>query len=453
MSIDKTDFIAFLTEYGSTILRSGSSFKGFFLPLQATKQLLDVKLEPGDAVVYTDPAEALVLGETLTFGGKSFLLVSNSKIQYINGNPIYLELGLTKFMPLLTLQSEYDIRTALALSVSSLYDILEGIFALSVPASYDIPTPVSASQLVSAAYDIWDHQYLLLVPAAYDIAVPVADSMLLSARYDILEGRYALVVPALYDIAVPAVGSLYLGSMYDILEQLFGLLVPASYDIAVPVPASLLLSARYDIAGGLYSFSVLAGYSIAEQLFALSVPAAYDIAVPVSASQLVNAGYDIMEQIFAFPLASSYNIAEELYALSVPAAYDIPVPVSAAMLISAAYNIAEELFALAVPAGYDLLAVPAISGLRAEFYAASLSIVLHWNAHDPGEVDHYEVHRSTSASFTPSSATLVGKSTSNSFRNRDLLEDATYYFKVCAVDRDGNKGVYSSEISGTTSGA
>jgi len=65
MKIDKSDFLAFLTEFGSTILTEGSSFKGFFVPLQSSKQLPDIKLEPGDAVVYTDPAESLTLGELL----------------------------------------------------------------------------------------------------------------------------------------------------------------------------------------------------------------------------------------------------------------------------------------------------------------------------------------------------------------------------------------------------
>jgi len=56
-------------------------------------------------------------------------------------------------------------------------------------------------------------------------------------------------------------------------------------------------------------------------------------------------------------------------------------------------------------------------------------------------------------SFTPSAATLIGRPATNSFRNRDLLEDVTYYFKVCTVDHKGNRGNYSAEISATTSGS
>ncbi len=130
----------------------------------------------------------------------------------------------------------------------------------------------------------------------------------------------------------------------------------------------------------------------------------------------------------------------------------ITAPVLASLLLRSAYDIEQRLFALSVPAAYDILAPTTISGLRAEFYAPSLSIVLHWNAHDPSEVDHYEVHRSTTPSFTPSAATLVGRPATNSFRNRDLIEDAIYYFKICTVDRKGNKGSFSTEISATASG-
>lgn len=238
MTIDKSDFVSFLSEYGSDISVGGSSFKGIFVPLQSSKQLLDVKLNPGDAIVYADPAESLTLGELLSFQGKSFLLVSNSKIQYINGNPIYLELGLERFLPVLNLQSGYNIRTCISRLLSSTYNIAHSIFSKSVPASFDILTATAPGQ---------------------------------------------------------------------------------------------------------------------------------------------------------------------------------------------------------------------VTGLRAE-YNAPETISLYWNALDPDSFDHYEIHRSTSTGFTPSSSTLVGISASNLFANRDLESDVTYYFKICAVNDAGNKGAYSSQVSETTSG-
>jgi len=283
MDIDKTDFVAFLVEFGSDIVTSESSFKGIYVPLQRSKQLLDVKLEPGDAVVYTDPAESLTLGEMLSFRGKSFLLVSNSKIQYINGNPIYMELGFQRFLPTLILSSEYQIRTSFPFSINSVYAILQNLFSKSVPSAYDIPMPISSS----------------------------------------------------------------------------------------------------------------------------------------------------------LNLASGYDIAQNLFSKSVPSAYDIPESVSASLHISSLYGI--------------LTAPAQVTGLRAEFNSPE-TIALYWNALDPDSFDHYEVHRSTSSGFSPNATTLVDITSANRFINHDLDSDTTYYFKVCAVDSDGSKGTYSSQVSETTSG-
>ncbi len=165
-------------------------FKGIYVPLQSTKQLLDVALKPGDAVVYTDPAKILTLGELLSFQGKSFLLVSNSKIQYINGNPIYMELGLERFLPSLNLQGSYDIRTCISFSLSSLYNISQNLFSRSIPSSYDIPTPVSTSFSLSSLYNITQNLFSISAPSSYDILTAPAQVTGLRAEAD--EGRNIL---------------------------------------------------------------------------------------------------------------------------------------------------------------------------------------------------------------------------------------------------------------------
>jgi hypothetical protein len=420
MNIDKGDFIALLNEFGSEISTAESSFKGIYVPLQSAKQLLDVKLEPGDAVVYTDPATSLTLGEMLSFQGKSFTLVSNSKIQYINGNPIYLELGIQRFLPNITVPGEYRIRTCSSLLLSSEYEISEEIFGLAVPSSYDIPTPVSASFFISSGYEISEELFSLSVPASYDLVQEI----------------FGLSLPSVYNIPTPESGSLLLSASYDIAEGIFELSVPSAYDIPTPVSGALLLSASYDIA---------------EEIFGLSVPSAYNIPTPVSGALLLSAEYDIAEGLFELSVSAVYDITEELFDLAVPSAYNIPTPESGSLLLSSEYEISEEFFTLSVPASYDLLAPTAISGLRAEFIAPD-AVVLHWNALDPADADYYEIYRSTSSGFTPSSSTFVGISRVNSFRNRDLDTDTTYYFKVRAVDPDGNAGAFSSQVYATTSG-
>jgi hypothetical protein len=325
----------------------------------------------------------------LSFQGKSFVLVSNSKIQYINGNPIYLELGLQRFLPSVVVPSEYNIRTLTSLLVSSEYEISEEIFGLAMPSSYDIPTPVSASVFLSSEYSISGEIFDLSVPASYDIA-----------------------------------------------EELFGLSVPSSYDIPTPASATLLLSA---------------GYDIAEEVFGLAVPSAYNIPTPESGTLLLSSNYNIAEELFSLIVPASFNIAEGIFSITVPSSFEIPTPESASLLLSSGYDIAEEFFSLAVPASYDLLEPTAISGLRAQFITPN-AIVLHWNALDPADADYFEIYRSTSSGFTPSSDTLVGTAQTNSFRNRDLETDTTYYFKIRAVNPDGNGGAFSSQVSATTSG-
>ena len=429
MNIDKTDFVNLLAEFGSDISTPSSSFKGIYVPLQSTKQLLDVKLEPGDAVVYTDPAESLTLGELLSFQGKSFLLVSNSKIQYINGNPIYMVLGLEWFLPSLNLQSSYDIRTCISLSLSSLYNITQNLFSKSIPSSYDIsaPTLVSASLLFPSLYNITQNLFSKSIPSSYDIPTPVSTSFSLSSLYNITQNLFSKSIPSSYDISAPTLvsASLLFPSLYNITQNLFSKSIPSSYDIPTPVSTSFSLSSLYNIT---------------QNLFSKSIPSSYDISAPtlVSASLL-------------FP--SLYNITQNLFSKSIPSAYDLPTPVSTSFSLSSLYNITQNLFSKSISSSYGISAAPIqVTGVRAEFNPPEI-ITLYWNVIDPDSFDHYEVHRSTSSGFSPSASTLIGIATtgSNSFANRDLETNTTYYFKVCAVDKDGNKGTFSDQVTETTS--
>ncbi len=63
---------------------------------------------------------------------------------------------------------------------------------------------------------------------------------------------------------------------------------------------------------------------------------------------------------------------------------------------------------------------------------------------------YYEIHRSTSSGFTPNSNTLAVVSEYNKVRDKGLLQNTTYYYKVVAVDIFGNKSAPSAEVSATT---
>jgi hypothetical protein len=77
------------------------------------------------------------------------------------------------------------------------------------------------------------------------------------------------------------------------------------------------------------------------------------------------------------------------------------------------------------------------------------SVGLSWGAAtDNVGVDHYNVHRSTTAGFTPSAANRIATPTGLSYNDTPLAA-GTYYYRVFAVDAAGNVGPAAAEASGT----
>jgi beta-galactosidase len=92
------------------------------------------------------------------------------------------------------------------------------------------------------------------------------------------------------------------------------------------------------------------------------------------------------------------------------------------------------------------------SGLTAT--ASSSSVInLTWTAVTPPAnctISFYNVYRSTTSGFTPSSTTLVGSGvTSANYSDTGLAGSTTYYYKVEAVDADGSSAA-SAQASATT---
>ncbi|PSK91884.1 hypothetical protein CLV30_13317 [Haloactinopolyspora alba] len=78
-------------------------------------------------------------------------------------------------------------------------------------------------------------------------------------------------------------------------------------------------------------------------------------------------------------------------------------------------------------------------------------IDLHWaRSSDDTIVEHYEVHRSTVAGFTPGPDTLANTTGFNFVKDRGLEPGTTYYWKVVAVDATGNRSPASAQVSRTT---
>ncbi|MBI4044123.1 MAG: hypothetical protein HY392_00265 [Candidatus Diapherotrites archaeon] len=92
-----------------------------------------------------------------------------------------------------------------------------------------------------------------------------------------------------------------------------------------------------------------------------------------------------------------------------------------------------------------------VTGLSAT--PANQRVVLLWNQNTAHDLDAYRIYISTSSGFETNPETLLATVSKfkTSFSQRALSNGTTYYFKVTAVDRSGNEGPDSAEVSATPS--
>jgi fibronectin type 3 domain-containing protein len=81
--------------------------------------------------------------------------------------------------------------------------------------------------------------------------------------------------------------------------------------------------------------------------------------------------------------------------------------------------------------------------------AGSGQVALSWNAaSDAGGILRYNVHRATTAGFTPSTANRIAQPSGTTYTDPGLAS-GTYFYKVTAEDNSGNVGAPSNEASAT----
>ncbi len=100
-------------------------------------------------------------------------------------------------------------------------------------------------------------------------------------------------------------------------------------------------------------------------------------------------------------------------------------------------------------AGGDTVPPSQVTGLTINMISSS-QVILNWHPNTEVDLNHYNVHRSTSSGFTPSSSNLIAQRTTTSYNNTGLSPSTTYYYKVAAVDNSGNIGSPSIQLSVTT---
>lgn len=102
------------------------------------------------------------------------------------------------------------------------------------------------------------------------------------------------------------------------------------------------------------------------------------------------------------------------------------------------------------PPGTDLTAPSQVTGLTATNYDFQRND-LHWNrASDNNEVAKYKIYRSTTDGFTPSAGNLAASTVFNFYKDKGLLANTTYYYRIKAIDAYGNEGSASSQIAQAT---
>lgn len=78
-------------------------------------------------------------------------------------------------------------------------------------------------------------------------------------------------------------------------------------------------------------------------------------------------------------------------------------------------------------------------------------VVLSWNQNTAHDLGAYRVYMSTSSGFETTPETLIATVSKfkTSFSKRGLTNGITYYFKVTAMDKSGNEGPDSAQVSAT----
>ena len=159
--------------------------------------------------------------------------------------------------------------------------------------------------------------------------------------------------------------------------------------------------------------------------------------------------YDLTEEIVPLEFASSYELITDLVSLEMLSRYDVNALDVPGIVLASKYDLTEEIVPLEFASSYDITKTPAqIIGERA--VATGDMIDNYWNPWDDDDLMYYKVHRSLNNAFAPSDANLVGVPTTNAFKHINLAAATQYYFKVCAITKEGVSGTYSAQFTATT---
>jgi len=98
----------------------------------------------------------------------------------------------------------------------------------------------------------------------------------------------------------------------------------------------------------------------------------------------------------------------------------------------------------------DSIAPAAVTGLTVHVIPTGNTLNLTWNPNSESDISYYKVYMSTVTPFTPGPSNYVWNVShpTTFYLNSSLIDGQAYYFKVSAVDEDGNEGPIITQVSG-----
>ena len=81
--------------------------------------------------------------------------------------------------------------------------------------------------------------------------------------------------------------------------------------------------------------------------------------------------------------------------------------------------------------------------------AGNKYIHLYWDENLENNISHYAIYMSTESNFEPTVEDSIGQTSTTTYNALDLENGKAYFFKVAAVNSDGNMGDFSDEVDDT----
>jgi hypothetical protein len=75
------------------------------------------------------------------------------------------------------------------------------------------------------------------------------------------------------------------------------------------------------------------------------------------------------------------------------------------------------------------------------------AVLLNWDESPDADFKYFAVVRGTASGFDPTTAPVIGAVTENQFTDADVSIGASFFYRIVAFDFNGNRGVFSAEVS------